>query len=86
MLADTYGYKNTGALLTSHLNPYQMKILIGLGVRVVFALDAGILIDDDAQVKRMRHFLPIEEHLELQQTARTKESWSTGGKKFSNTI
>ena len=60
MLADTFGFKNTGALLTSHLNPYQTKILIGLGVRVVFALDAGILIDEDAQVKRMRHFLPIE--------------------------
>ena len=42
MKADTWGIPNTGAILTSHLNPNQFKILIRLGVRVIFALDAEV--------------------------------------------
>ena len=49
MLARSYGIKNTGAILTSHLNPHQMKILARLGVPVTFALDA------DVDVKKDRH-------------------------------
>ena len=30
-MADTWGIHNAGAILTSHLNPNQMKLLIGLG-------------------------------------------------------
>ena len=37
LMADTWGINNAGAILTSHLNPNQMKLLIGLGCRVVFA-------------------------------------------------
>jgi len=74
MLADTFGFKNAGALLTSHLNPYQFKILVGLGVRVVFALDAGVSIFDDVQINRMRHFIPIEYIWNYGQILSQKES------------
>ena len=46
LLADTYGVHNTGAILTSHLNPNQMKLLVSLGCRVVFALDKDVCIRD----------------------------------------
>lgn len=35
MLAASWGIYNTAALLTSHVNPYQLKILAKLGCRVV---------------------------------------------------
>ncbi len=43
MIARGFGYKNCGAILTSHLNSAQMRILAKLGVRVVFALDKEIV-------------------------------------------
>lgn len=60
MLCDTWGVRNTGALLTSHLNPYQMKILARLGVKVVFALDKGINVREDDNIKRLRRFVRVE--------------------------
>jgi len=60
LMADTWGIHNTGAILTSHLNPNQMKILIQLGCRVVFALDKGIFIRDDRNIKRLKQFVKVE--------------------------
>lgn len=60
LLADTWGIHNTGALLTSHLNPNQFKILAKLGVRVVFALDKDVRIRDDHNVKKLNHYVNIE--------------------------
>ena len=60
LLADTYGIHNTGALLTSHLNPNQMKILIELGCRVVFALDKDVVIRNDYNIKRLKQFVNVE--------------------------
>lgn len=57
---DTWGYRNAGAVLTSHLNPNQLKILAKLGVRVVFALDKGINIREDGNIKRLRRYVPVE--------------------------
>ena len=60
MLADTWGIHNTGAILTSHMNPNQMKILAQLGCRVVFALDKEVCIRDDHNIKRLKQFVKVE--------------------------
>lgn len=60
MLADTWGIKNTGAILTSHLNPNQMKILAKLGCRVVFALDKDVTVREDHNIKRLKQFVRVE--------------------------
>lgn len=60
LLADTYGIHNAGALLTSHLNPNQMRILAALGCRVVFALDKDVPIREDHNIKRLKQFVNIE--------------------------
>ena len=60
LLADTYGVHNTGAILTSHLNPNQMKLLVSLGCRVVFALDKDVCIKDDHNIKRLKQFVNVE--------------------------
>lgn len=58
--ADTWGIRNTGAILTSHLNPQQFKILIRLGVRIVFALDAEVDIRKDANIMKLRPYANVE--------------------------
>ena len=60
LLADTWGIPNTGAILTSHLNPRQFDILIRLGVRVVFALDAEIDIRQDANIMKLLPYVRVE--------------------------
>ncbi len=59
MLADTYGVYNAGALLTSHLNQYQLQILIRLGCDVVFALDKDVNIRNDHDIKRLKPFVNV---------------------------
>lgn len=60
LLADTWGIHNTGAILTSHLNPNQMKILIQLGCKVVFALDKEVCIRNDYNIRRLKQFVRVE--------------------------
>lgn len=60
MKADTWGICNTGAILTSHLNPHQMRILITLGCRVVFALDKDVRVREDHNIRRLRQFVNVE--------------------------
>lgn len=60
LLANTWGVCNTAAVLTSHLNPSRMKLLISLGCRVVFALDKEINIRDDHNIQMLRHFVNVE--------------------------
>lgn len=60
LVADSWGIRNTGALLTSHLNPYQMKLLARLGVRVVFALDKEIQIREDHNIQKLKRFVNVE--------------------------
>lgn len=60
LLADTWGIHNTGALLTSHLNPNQMKMLAKLGVRVVFALDKEVNVREDHNIQRLKKYVPVE--------------------------
>ncbi len=60
LVADTWGIKNTAAILTSHLNPNQMRLLARLGYRVVFALDKDIRIRDDHNIEKLRKYVNVE--------------------------
>lgn len=60
MLSHSRGVLNTAAILTSHLNQNQLKILIKLGYRVVFALDKGVDIKQDENIKRLKQFVKVE--------------------------
>lgn len=60
LLADTWGIKNTGAILTSHLSTNQMKILAKLGCRVVFALDKDVRIRDDHNIAKLKQYVNVE--------------------------
>lgn len=60
LLANSWGIKNTGAILTSHLNPSQTKTLARLGVRVVFALDKDVNIRNDHNIKRLKNYINVD--------------------------
>ena len=60
MLADSWGVRNTGAILTSHLNPNQFKLLAKLGCRVVFALDEDVQILDDHNIRKLKQFVNVQ--------------------------
>ena len=60
MIAYSWGVRNCGALLTSHLSQFQMKILAKLGVRVVFALDKEVVIRDDPNIAKLKRYVTTE--------------------------
>ncbi len=60
MKAEGWGVLNTGAIGTSHLDPLQLKILIKLGVRVVFALDKGVNIRNDENIIKLSRYVRVE--------------------------
>ena len=60
MLAATYGIKNTGAILTSHMSPLQLRILAKLSVRVVFALDKDVDVTQDHNINILKRYLNVE--------------------------
>lgn len=60
LLADTWGIHNTGAILTSHLNPNQVELLVKLGCKVVFALDKDVSVRNDHNIKRLKQFVCVE--------------------------
>lgn len=60
LLADTWGVRNCAAILTSHLNPHQMKILARLGCRVVFALDKEVRIREDHNIQKLKDYVEVE--------------------------
>lgn len=60
LVADSWGIHNTGAILTSHLNPNQMKILARLGCRVVFALDKEVDITKDHNISKLKQYVNVE--------------------------
>lgn len=59
LLADTWGIYNTGAILTSHLNPNQMKLLASLGCGVVFALDNDVNVSEDKNIAKLKHYVRV---------------------------
>lgn len=60
MQAEVWGFDNCGAVLTSHLSPEQLKILITLGCRVVFALDKEVNIFADQNIQKLKRFVKVE--------------------------
>lgn len=60
LLANSWGIQNCCALLTSHLNPHQLKILARLGCRVVFALDKDIDIRKDHNINKLKQYVNVE--------------------------
>jgi len=60
LIADSWGIKNTGAILTSHLNPNQVKLLARLGVRVVFALDKEVNVLNDHNIAKLKRYVSVE--------------------------
>lgn len=60
LIAHSWGIKNTAAILTSHLNGNQMKILARLGCRVVFALDKEIDITQDKNIQKLKRYVNVE--------------------------
>lgn len=59
LLARDYGFNNCGALLTSHCNPEQLKILAKLGVDVVFALDKDVDPTKDHNIQKLRRYVGV---------------------------
>lgn len=57
--AGSWGIHNTGAILTSHLNPAQMKLLAKLGCRVVFALDKDVKIREDHNIAKLKEYVNV---------------------------
>lgn len=60
LIADTYGIHNAGALLTSHLSPYQMRILVQLGCDVTFALDKDVDIRKDKNIQKLKQYVNVD--------------------------
>jgi DNA primase len=59
MIAHSWGIHNTSAILTSHLNPNQLRFLVKLGVKVVFALDEDVDITKDININKLKRFVKI---------------------------
>lgn len=74
LLADTWGIKNCGALLTSHVNPQQVTVLVKLGVRVVFALDKDVRVRDDKNIKKLKQFVNVEYIYDVMDYLEVKDS------------
>lgn len=60
LIAHSWGVENCGAILTSHLNTNQLKILAKLGCRVVFALDKDVTITADRNINKLKNYVNVE--------------------------
>ena len=86
MKADSWGIGNTGAIMTSHLNPQQVKILAKLGVRTVFALDKDVNILLDHNIKRLSRYVRVEYLLDTDNLLAEKDSPVDRGEAVFNTL
>ena len=86
LIANTWGIKNCGALLTSHLSDAQMKILAKLGCNVVFALDKEIRVRDDRNIQRLKRYTNIEYIWDRQDLIGEKDSPVDKGFAVFNTL
>ena len=90
LIAREYGYKNTGAILTSHLNPGQMKILANLcvknGVRIVFALDKDVKIKQDRNIESLRKYVNVEYLCDMKDLLDEKDSPVDKGEEIFNML
>lgn len=54
-----YGYRNSVAALTSHINEHQLLPLIKAGCSVVIAFDKGVFPYNDKNIRRLLKFCPV---------------------------
>ena len=66
MLADTWGVRNTGAILTSHISEWQARALIRLRLPVCFALDSDVDVRADKQILRLRRYVRVSAILDTE--------------------
>lgn len=59
LLADTWGIRNCGAILTSHLSPLQMKLLAAIGCHAVFALDKEVDVRKDHNIQKLKQYANV---------------------------
>lgn len=59
MKAESYGYNNTVALQTSHINPAQTRILIGLQCNIILALDTDVDVRKDSEVCLLKRYAKV---------------------------
>lgn len=74
LIAYDWGFRNTGAVLTSHLNSWQVKILAELGCDVVFALDKGIDVREDENIKKLRRYVKVSYVFDRNDLLKDKDS------------
>ncbi len=86
LLADTWGIHHTGAILTSHLNGNQVKLLLRLGVRVVFALDKDVDVSKDKNIRRLSHYLTVRYIQDRGDLLQSKDSPVDQGKEVFQTL
>ena len=86
LLADTWGIHNTGAILTSHLNPGQMKLLAILGCNVVFALDNDVDIRKDHNIQKLKHYVNVEYILDTDHLLGEKDAPVDRGREVFQTL
>lgn len=72
--ADSWGIKNTVALLTSHLSDFQLRELIKMRCRVVFALDDGIDVHADKNIQRLKHYANVEYIFDFERVLEEKDA------------
>lgn len=80
LIADSWGIRNCGSLLTSHLNPHQLKILAKLGCRVVFALDKDVNIRADHNINKLKQYVNVEYICDMTDLLSAKDSPVDKGK------
>lgn len=80
LVANSWGIKNTGALLTSHANPSQVKLLAKLGCRVVFALDKEVDVRQDHNIAKLKRFVNVEYLYDRENLLKEKDSPVDEGK------
>lgn len=74
LLARGFGFKNAGAILTSHLNPSQVKVLAKLGVNVVFALDEEVDPRADRNIKALRQYVNVSYIFDFKRLLQEKDA------------
>ena len=64
LMAAGWGIRNTSAILTSHLSVPQFRFLLSLSsfhsVRIVFALDSDVDIEQDENIRRLLGYARVE--------------------------
>lgn len=66
MKAESYGFNNCVAALTSRINRYQLELLIQLGCRVVFAFDSDVELNKVDLIDTLKHYVHVDAVIDRQ--------------------